>query len=544
LTFFGQWLRNPRSMASVTPSGRQLARLMATAMPPGSQRVVELGAGTGAITDALLRHGIQPQALLAVEMNPMLHRLLQQRFPGTHVACGDARHLHTLVHATHTFAPGQVDVVCSSLGLLTMPRDLQHDILTAAFQVLHPQGVFIQYTYGPTTRWMTACAGSSVGVPSRWPSLKRLSFDGTLHFAGECTHPRMCSSMPSPSRDTIQSATDAGARIACARSTPHFGESSIGSPMPPQTINVSVVSPIYGCRSCLENLVDRISNALTPLGATYEIILIDDASPDEAWARICEITTTHTTVRGLRLSRNFGQHAAIAAGLQYARGDKIIVMDCDLQDLPEEIPQLLAALHGETDVVLAQRGQRQDSPLKRLGSWGFYRVLGWLTDGFHDHTVGNFGAYSRKVIDVINRMPETDRFFPLLVRWTGFRTACIPVGHGRREEGRSGYTLRKLLNLAMNVAMAYSDKPLRLVIRLGLFFALLALCVVGTAIWQYLAGDTRVAGFTSIIASIWLVGSVAITCLGIIGLYLGRLFTLAKGRPHFIIAQDTSDPAR
>lgn len=149
LTFFGQWLRNPRSMASVTPSGRQLARLMAAAMPPGSQRVVELGAGTGAITDALLRHGIQPQALLAVEMNPVLHRLLQQRFPDTHVACGDARHLHTLVHATRTFVPGQVDVVCSSLGLLTMPRDLQHDILTAAFQVLHPQGVFIQYTYGP-----------------------------------------------------------------------------------------------------------------------------------------------------------------------------------------------------------------------------------------------------------------------------------------------------------------------------------------------------------------------------------------------------------
>jgi dolichol-phosphate mannosyltransferase len=247
-------------------------------------------------------------------------------------------------------------------------------------------------------------------------------------------------------------------------------------------------------------------------------------------------------VRGLRLSRNFGQHAAIAAGLHHAKGSKVVVMDCDLQDLPEEIPRLLAALHDQSEVVLAQRTQRQDGPLKRLGSWAFYRVLGWLTDGFHDHTVGNFGAYSCKVIDAINGMPETDRFFPLLVRWTGFRTTRVPVGHGRRQEGRSGYTFRKLLNLAVNVALSYSDKPLRLVIRLGLIFALLALCVVGIAIWQYLAGDIQVAGFTSIIASIWLVGSVAITCLGIIGLYLGRLFTIAKGRPHYIVAQDTHEP--
>jgi len=311
--------------------------------------------------------------------------------------------------------------------------------------------------------------------------------------------------------------------------------------MPLQTVDVSVVSPVYGCYGCLEDLVDRVSNALSPLGVSFEIILVDDASPDQAWMRICEISAIHPAVRGLRLSRNFGQHAAIAAGLQYAQGHKIVVMDCDLQDLPEEIPQLLTTLRDETDVVLAQRAQRQDSPLKRLGSWGFYRVLGWLTDGFHDHSVGNFGAYSRKVIDTINRMPETDRFFPLLVRWTGFRTTRIPVSHGRREEGRSGYTLRKLLNLAMNVALSYSDKPLRLVIRLGLVFAMLALCVVAMAVWQYLAGDIRVAGFTSIIASIWLVGSVAITCLGIIGLYLGRLFTLAKGRPHYIVAQDTHE---
>lgn len=149
LIFLSQWLRNPRSMASITPSGRQLGRMMAAAMPQETHRVVELGAGTGAITEALLRHGIRPENLLAVEMNPVLHDLLQQRFPHAHVARGDARHLDELVRGCASFHSNPADSVCSSLGLLTMPQELQHDIVAAAFRVLQPQGAFVQYTYGP-----------------------------------------------------------------------------------------------------------------------------------------------------------------------------------------------------------------------------------------------------------------------------------------------------------------------------------------------------------------------------------------------------------
>ena len=148
LTFFRQWMKNPRSMASVAPSGRQLAQMMVAALPTGCHRVVELGAGTGAITTALLHSGIRPEALLAVEMNPVLHDLLQQRFPRIHVACNDARHLQRMVGLIGTLEHGQVDAVCSSLGLLAMPKHLQHDIVSAAFGVLSPSGVFIQYTYG------------------------------------------------------------------------------------------------------------------------------------------------------------------------------------------------------------------------------------------------------------------------------------------------------------------------------------------------------------------------------------------------------------
>jgi len=148
LTFFRQWLKNPRSMASVAPSGRQLGGLMTAALPAIAQHVVELGAGTGAITDALVRHGIPQQQLLAVEMNPVLHAVLASRFPDLHLIHGDARDLPALVNRSEAFANDEIDAVVSSLGLLSMPTELQHDILAAAFNVLRDGGVFIQYTYG------------------------------------------------------------------------------------------------------------------------------------------------------------------------------------------------------------------------------------------------------------------------------------------------------------------------------------------------------------------------------------------------------------
>lgn len=151
LTFFRQWLKNPRRMASVAPSGRQLGELMVGALPVGADRIVELGAGTGAITNALIMHGVSPQKLLAVEMNQVLHELLARRFPQLRLIHGDARHLKDLVARSDAFADGEVDAVLSSLGLLAMPSELQHDILAAAFDVLRAGGVFIQYTYGLTS---------------------------------------------------------------------------------------------------------------------------------------------------------------------------------------------------------------------------------------------------------------------------------------------------------------------------------------------------------------------------------------------------------
>lgn len=299
---------------------------------------------------------------------------------------------------------------------------------------------------------------------------------------------------------------------------------------------LSIVSPVYGCSGCLEELVERISAAVNPLVASYEILLIDDASPDGAWGRIEELVAHHTEVRGLRLSRNFGQHAAISAGLLHASGRRVVVMDCDLQDVPEEIPRLLAEGDKGAEVVLASRTDRQDSALKKAGSGAFYRLLGWLTDSIYDPSTANFGVYSRKVVDTVNSMPEGDRFFPLLVRWTGFQRVLVPVSHGRRIEGRSGYSFRQLLRLAINVALSFSDKPLRLVVKMGLGFAALSLAIVALSVYRYSIGDIAVAGFTSIIASIWLVGGAIVSSVGVVGLYVGKLHGQVKHRPNFIVA--------
>jgi dolichol-phosphate mannosyltransferase len=298
--------------------------------------------------------------------------------------------------------------------------------------------------------------------------------------------------------------------------------------------SLSIISPVYGCVGCLEQLRERCVAALYGSGETLEFIFVDDASPDGAWARIRDMSERNPDVRGIRFVRNFGQHYAIAAGVESARGKRIVVMDCDLQDAPEEIPRLLAHADEGFDVVFAGREGRQDTLFKRFCSFLFYKALGYLTGTPQDHRTANFGVYSRKVVDTINAMPESDRCFPLMVKWAGFRSSVLSVQHVERGTGRSGYSISKLVRLALNIVLSYSDKPLRLVVKAGLLFSVAAFGIVGVSIYRYYAGDIAVAGFTSIIASVWLLGGIIIVCIGIIGLYLGRLFNAVKNRPYYI----------
>lgn len=307
-------------------------------------------------------------------------------------------------------------------------------------------------------------------------------------------------------------------------------------------LELSVVAPVYGCQGCLEDLVDQVQAAVGTIGVDFEMILVDDASPDGAWARIEELSRTRTWLRGLRLSRNFGQHSAISAGIEHANGRWTVVMDCDLQDAPSEIPALYRKANQEDlDVVFAQRIERQDKPLKRLSSWSFFTLLGWLTGVPQDPTTANFGIYHRKVIQAVCQMPERDRSFPLMVKWAGFRTGKLPVQHQARAVGETSYTLRKLIKLSVNIALGYSEKPLRMVAGTGIACALVAFVLVGMSLLRWWDGDIEVAGYTSIIGSVWLIGGLVMFCLGVVGLYVGQVFRNVQHRPYYIIADAVND---
>lgn len=297
----------------------------------------------------------------------------------------------------------------------------------------------------------------------------------------------------------------------------------------------SVIIPVYGCNTCLTELVVRLQQALQDITNDIEIILVNDASPDNSWEVISELCKTNKFVKGINLSRNFGQHYAITAGLEHSKGEWCVVMDCDLQDQPEEIKKLYNGINDEYDIVLAQRKVRKDKFLKRLSSKLFYRVFGFLTDTKLDHTVANFGIYHRKVIDAFLAMKDETRFFPTMIQWVGFKKIYIPVEHNNREAGNSSYSFKQLMKLARNNIIAFSDKPLFLTIKIGFFISAISFLVGIFYLIQYFLGNITELGFTSLIISIWFLSGIIISILGIIGLYLSKVFDKVKNRPQYIV---------
>jgi dolichol-phosphate mannosyltransferase len=283
----------------------------------------------------------------------------------------------------------------------------------------------------------------------------------------------------------------------------------------------------------------RIVASLSAITDDFEIILVCDASPDDSWQRIKALAATDERVKGILLSRNFGQHYAIAAGLDHASGDWIVVMDCDLQDRPEEISRLYAKAQEGYEIVFGARAERRDGFFKRLGSRMFYKLLNYLSDANHDARTANFGIFHRDVIDVLCRMREPNRAFPIQVKWTGFHQGSIEVQHDSRPDGKSSYSLRKLIKLAVDITLSYSDKPLRLSAYLGFLFASGAVIYACVLLVRHWLGEIFVLGYTSLILSIWLLGGIILFCLGVLGLYLGRVYESAKGRPIYIVSQRT-----
>lgn len=301
-------------------------------------------------------------------------------------------------------------------------------------------------------------------------------------------------------------------------------------------IHISLVSPVYMAEKIVGELVSRIIESVSLITVDFEIILVNDSSPDDSWQRILEECEKDKRIKGINLSRNFGQHNAITAGLKFAKGEWIVVMDCDLQDRPDEIPNLYRKALEGYDSVFAQRLYRNDSFPKRLFSKIFYALFSYLTETKQDSSVANFGIYRKCVVDAILTMKDQIRFLPTMVQWVGFRKFYLPVQHSNRREGKTTYNYKSLLHLAVNNIIAFSDKPLRLTAKTGLIIAMLSFITGIIYFVLYLIGSIQVLGFTTLILSIWFLAGIIILILGVLGLYVGKVFEKVKERPTYIIS--------
>ena len=300
-------------------------------------------------------------------------------------------------------------------------------------------------------------------------------------------------------------------------------------------IHLSVVTPVYGCSSSLRELYLRLVKTLEIINSNFEIILVNDRSPDDAWEVITDLCKKDNRVKGIMLSRNFGQHYAITAGLDYAKGEWIVVMDCDLQDQPEEILKLYKKANDGYDIVFGKRSIRKDSWFKKRTSKLFYFLFSYLTDTKQDNSVANFGIFNKIVVQSILKMGDYFRVFPILIQWVGFKKAYIDIEHGFRKEGKSGYNFTKLLKLAFDMIISFSEKPLRLGMKIGVLISFLSFVVGIYYLILFLSGRILVPGYASLIISIAFSTGIIITFLGLVGMYIGKISIQVKERPKYLI---------
>lgn len=299
--------------------------------------------------------------------------------------------------------------------------------------------------------------------------------------------------------------------------------------------HLSVVSPEYKGEKMVAELVRRIGESVQTITPDYEIILVNDASPDGTWEEILKACRADKRIKGINLSRNFGQHSAISAGLANAQGDWVVVMDCDLQDRPEEIPALYAKAQEGYDMVRARRVHKQFGFFKKLSSTLYHSAFDWLSGQKTDPAVGNFGIYSAAVVREFNRMPEYARTFETLIRYLGFNQAFLDVEHAARAEGKSSYSFGKLLTVSFNSSIASTNRPLKMAVSLGIGMSVLSLCMALYNVIAKWAGLITLSGYTSTVFSIWFVGGLILFVLGILGLYIGKIFDQTKGRQIYIV---------
>ena len=303
---------------------------------------------------------------------------------------------------------------------------------------------------------------------------------------------------------------------------------------------ISVIVPVFGCADSIRELSERLINTLKLLTENFEIIFVNDKSLDNSWILIKNISKIDKRVKGISLSKNFGQHAAITAGLLHGRGEWTVVMDCDLQDQPEEITNLYSKALEGYDCVVAIRKKRLDKVSKKTFSAIFHFFMLRISDSKRNRKVANFGIYNRKVIDAVLQMKEKTRTFALLVEWVGFSRAEIEVKHSPRKHGSSTYTLSKSITLGIQSAVGFSTKTLHLVVGFGFAVSFLSIALTALIFASRVTGIESVAGWSSLVSLLLLSTGTIITVIGIVGLYVGQVLVEAQDRPVFLVESEVN----
>jgi dolichol-phosphate mannosyltransferase len=304
----------------------------------------------------------------------------------------------------------------------------------------------------------------------------------------------------------------------------------------PETMLVSIVVPVYNEESGLPQLFARLKDVAAQLDVKIEVLYVDDGSQDQTVQLCRSHATEDSRFKLVRLSRNFGHQAAISAGLVYAAGDAVIIMDGDLQDPPEAIPLFVARWLEGFEVVYAVRRKRPEGWLKRTAYWLFYRALGWLSEVRVPLDSGDFGLMDRRVVSMLRQMPERSRFLRGLRAWVGLRQVGVEVDRGARVAGASKYTFTKLRGLAMDGLVSFSYAPLKLATRTGFVVSAGAFVFAAWVIVLRLGWGIDIAGWASLVVVILFLGGIQLITIGILGEYVGRIYDEVKRRPLFIVA--------
>jgi glycosyltransferase involved in cell wall biosynthesis len=303
-------------------------------------------------------------------------------------------------------------------------------------------------------------------------------------------------------------------------------------------IKYSIIAPIFNELDNLPELYARVRDVMSATGETWELILVDDGSTDGSTERIRELAAKDKHIRPIIFARNFGHQIAITAGWDYARGDAVIIIDADLQDPPETIPEMIAKWKEGFEVVYAVRAEREgETWFKKVTAAAFYRIIYRITDVKIPVDTGDFRLMDRKVVDVLKQMPERHRFPRGMSAWVGFRQVGVPYKRAPRHAGVTKYPFKKMLRLALNAITGFSYFPLQLATYIGFVAAAVSILAIPVVIFMRLAGHSAFLGQATTLIAVLFLGGVQLISLGVLGEYIGRIYDEAKGRPLYIVRE-------